>query len=187
MASSYTNAFIKDCCLRYESQEVRRIEQQSNFQIVFTDDSVYNLDEIILMRRREVGNTPMSIHVVDKDEDNYADVALVFAAIEHVMFNTDENIKFIYEQEEHTSLKRPVININDIVSYVPYENITDVPNYVLMLQTVLDPNVNSVVLQHLFDQIPANTREKDGYIQMNTNGDDNFFDILDIFDPDGVL
>jgi len=187
MDSNYTTKFILDCCEKYEQQEVRKIQQQSNFQLVFTNDKVYDLDKILLLRRRDVGNTQSVIHVVEKDEDKYADVMLVFLAIEHLLFNTDSTATYIYEQNEYTRELRQVVNINNIVSYEPYDRIIDVPNYIAKLKAVLNPDINLLLLQKLYDQIPFQIRESDGFIQMNTNGNKNFIDILDIFDPDDIL
>lgn len=188
MASNYTTEFILDCVAKYNDQEVKKIQQESNFQLVFTDDKVYDLDKIILLRRRDVGNMPSSIHVIEKEEDNYADIMLVFLAIDHLLYNTDET--YIYEQDVYRELQQVTL-INNIVSYVPYDSIEDVPNYVNRIKLVLDPDnilyddVN--VIQYLYEQIPFQIRESDGVIQMNTNSDDNFFDVIDIFDPDDVL
>jgi hypothetical protein len=188
MASNYTTQFILDCCEKYEQQEVRRIQQESNFQLVFTDDRVYDLDKIVLLRRRDIGNMPSSVHVVDKDnDDRYADTLLVFLAIEHLLFNTDPDITYTYEQSNYIQELRQVTIINNIVSYEPYDKITEVPNYVAKIKAVLDPDLNPSLLQYLYEQIPNQIRENDGFIQMNTNGDDNFFDILDIFDPENTL
>jgi hypothetical protein len=185
--SNYTTQFILDCCDKYEQQEVKKIQQQSNFQLVFTDDKVYDLDKIILLRRRDVGNTLSAIHVVEKDEDNYADIMLVFLAIEHLLFNTDETEQYTYEQALYTRELRQVVNINNIISYEPYNNIADVPNYVSRLKAVLNPDINLPLLQKLYERIPSQIRERDGFIQINTNGDKNFIDVLDIFDPDDIL
>jgi len=187
MDSNYTTEFILDCCAKYEQQEVKKIQQQSNFQLVFTDDQVYDLDKIVLLRKRDVGNTPSAIHVVERDDDNYADVMLVFLAIDHLLFNTDASATYIYEQGEYSRELRQVVRINNIISYEPYDHIADVPNYVTKLKSVLDPDINPVLLQYLYNQIPSQIRESDGFIQINTNGDDNYFDIVDIFDPDDIL
>lgn len=185
--TNYTTQFILDSVAKYNDQEVKRIQQQSNFQLVFTDDKVYNLDEIVLLRRRDLGNMPSSIHVIEKEDDSYADVMLVFLAIEHLLFNVDTEMTYIYEQGEYYREFQQVTVINNIVTYEPYDNIEDVPNYVNKIKAVLNPDVNPVLVQYLYNQIPSQIRESDGFIQMNTNGDDNFFDVLDIFDPDDVL
>lgn len=194
MASNYSTKFILDCCEKYGQQEVKKIQQQSGYQLVLTDDKIYDLDEIILLRRRDVGNMPSTIHVVEKEDDDYADMMLVFLAIDHLLFNTDRDITFdtgvtdyVYEQTAQYRLSRPVVGINNIVTYVPYDSITEVPQYVLIIKNVLDPDLNYDFVQYLYGQIPAQIREKDGFIQINTNSDDNFFDVLDIFDPDDVL
>jgi hypothetical protein len=184
---NYTTEFINDCVSKYEQQEVKKIQQESNFQLVFTDDAVYDLDKIILLRRRDVGNVPSSIHIVEKDEDKYADMILVFLAIDHLLFNTDTSATYTYEQTQYYRELQQVTTINNIVTYKPYDKITDVPNYIAKLKAVLDPDVNPILLQALYEQIPSQIRENDGFIQMNTNGDDNFFDVIDIFDPDDVL
>lgn len=184
---NYTTEFLADCVSKYEQQEVKKIQQESNFQLVFTDNSVYDLDKIILLRRRDVGNMPSSIHVVEKAEDKYADIMLVFLAIDHLLFNTDTALEYTYEQTQYYRELQQVVTINNIVTYKPYDKITDVPNYLAKLKAVLDPEINSSLLQTLYEQIPSQIRENDGFIQMNTNGNDNFFDVLDIFDPDDIL
>lgn len=186
MASNYTTEFILECCEKYEQQEVKKIQQQSNFQLVFTDDKVYDLDKIVLLRRRDVGNMPSSIHIVEKDDDKYADTMLVFLAIDHMLFNTDSSATYIYEQTESYREFQQVTVINNIVTYVPYDRVTDIPNYIPKLKAILDPDINPTLLQNLYNQIPSQIRENDGFIQMNTRGDDNFFDVLDIFDPDDI-
>ena len=42
--SNRTTDFILNCTTKYNEQEVKRIQQESNFQLVFTDDKVYDLD-----------------------------------------------------------------------------------------------------------------------------------------------
>jgi len=183
MASSYTTQFILDCCDKYEKQTVKKIQNQSNFQLIFTHDKVYNLDSIILLKTRDNGSTGSTIHVIEKNNnDDYADVALVFLAIDHLLFNTDKTKKYIYEQGDsgtHREL-RPVIGINNIITYNPYDNIKEVPNFTNKIKAVLDPTLNSELMQYLYEQIPNEITNRDGLIQMNTNGDKNFFDILDI-------
>lgn len=186
MATLFTNAFIEECVKKYYEQEVVKVQQESNFQLVFTNDKLYDLDELILLRRRDVGNAPFAIHYIDR-EDDYIDVSLVFLAIEHILFNEDENYAYYYEQQLHTKLTHPVIGLDNTIVYEPYNLITDIPNYVNIIQAVLDPQQNEVLLQYLYEQIPSQIREKDGLIQINTEGDKTFFDILDIDDPDNVL
>jgi hypothetical protein len=189
--TNYTTQFIQDCCDKYEDQEVKKIQQQSNFQLVFTDDKVYDLDKIVLLRRRDVGNTASCLHVIDKAEDTYADEMLVFLAIDHLLFNLDEEHQYIYEQSATpdyiTREVHAVTGINNIVTYEPYDHIADIANYIAKIKLILDPDLNPELLEYLYEQIPSQIRESDGFIQMNTNGDDNFFDVLDIFDPDDIL
>ena len=187
MASNYTTQFIIECCEKYEQQEVKRIQQQSNFQLVFTDNKVYDLDKIVLLRRRDIGNMPSAIHVVEKEEDKYADIVLVFLAIDHMLYNTDVTATYVYEQTESYREFQQVSVINNIVTYVPYDHVQNIPNYVAKLKAILDPDINPLLLQKLYDMIPFQIRENDGFIQMNTNGDDNFFDVLDVYDPDDIL
>ena len=87
-------------CIKIRTARSKKEYNKSNFQLVFTDDSVYDLDKIILLRR-DVGNMPSSIHVVEKAEDKYADIMLVFLAIDHLLFNTDTSSTYTYEQTQY--------------------------------------------------------------------------------------
>lgn len=181
MISNSRLQFIIESCDKYEEQAVKKIQNQSNFQLIFTDTKVYNLDEIILLRRRDMGNTASAIHVVPRDEENYADRALVFLAIDHLLFNTDETKTYTYEQNEYYKELRPVTGINNIVTYEPYNNIKEVPNYINKLKAVLDPDINPTLLQSLYEQIPTSLLSKDGHIEMRMDGEDTIIDILDVF------
>lgn len=190
MATLFNVDFLKKSIDKYYTQEVRKIQQESNFQLVFTDDKVYNLDEIVLLRRRDVGNTPLSVHVIDKEDENgvdYYNTLLVFLAIDHILFNDDEEYPYIYEGQSYKRASKAYIGNNNVVYYKPYDKITDIPNYIALLQSVLDPDINPGLIAKFEDDIPEQIREKDGFIQINTKGDKNFFDILDIYDPDDVL
>ena len=162
MASNYTVKFIEDAIDKYYKQEVRKVQQESNFQLVFTDDKVYNMDEIVLTRRRDVGNTASTLHVIDKEEDKYLDTVLIFLAIDHLLFNTDENHKYVYEGTSYTRLTKPVVGINNIITYIPYDSILDVPNHVAIIQSTLDPEINKDLMDYLYNQIPVQLRERDG-------------------------
>ncbi len=82
MASLYSKEFISYCIDKYDNQKIVKVEQESNFQLAFTSDRVYDLDQIILLRRRDVGNAPANVHVIDRQEDeNYADIAMVLLAV----------------------------------------------------------------------------------------------------------
>lgn len=192
MSVNYSKEFIEDCISKYYQQEVRKIQQESNYKLVFTDYKVYDLDKIILMRRRDVGNTPSAIHVIDKDEDNYADIMLVFLVIEHMLFNEDENamykVSYDYEQEPRFRESRLREGSAGSLIYEYYNDIREVPNYIAKIQAVLDPSINSDVLDYLYtNYLDEKINNRDGWIQIKDSGEKNFFDITDIYDPDDVL
>lgn len=194
MASLYSNEFISYCIDKYDNQKIVKVEQESNFQLAFTSNRVYNLDEIILLRRRDVGNKESVVHVIDRSEDeNYADIALVLLAV-NVVLNRPE----LWEQEVIDGAGGPFEDENESVEYVLYSTIKEVPNYLGRVKEILDDespiNIEHNILNGLYDDIPYELREKDGLIQINTQGNKTFFDILDgldgidgIEDPDDVL
>lgn len=193
MASLYSDDFISYCIDKYDNQKIVKVEQESNFQLAFTSDRVYDLDQIILLRRRDVGNAPANVHVIDRQEDeNYADIALVLLAV-GVVLNRPE----LWEQESLDGPGGPEDGGNGNVVYQTYSTIKEVPNYLGRVKEILDEEsaINTEhkilngfsILESLYNDIPYELREKDGLIQINTQGDKTFFDILDIDDPDDVL
>jgi len=178
MISSATLQFIIESCEKYEDQEVKKIQDQSGFQLIFTDTKVYNLDDIILLRRRDVGNTASVLHIVEKNERNYADRVLVFLAIDHLLFNIDNTKTYIYEQTEYYREVHAVTGINNIITYKPYNTIKEIPNYINKLKSILDPDINPILLQYLYEQIPSELMDTDGYVEINTDGKDTFLDIM---------
>lgn len=187
MASLYPNEFISYCIDKFDDQRLVKVEQESNFQLAFTSNKVYDLDEIILLRRRDVGNKESVVHVIDRSEDeNYADIALVLLAV-NVVLNRPE----LWEQEYIDGAGGPFEYENESVEYNTYTTIKEVPNYLGRLQAILDKesaiNQEHNILDGLYEDIPRELREKDGLIQINTEGDKTFFDILDIEDPDDVI
>lgn len=187
MASLYSKEFISYCIDKYDNQKIVKVEQESNFQLAFTSNRVYDLDQIILLRRRDVGNAPANVHVIDRQEDeNYADIAMVLLAV-GVVLNRPE----LWEQEPLDGPGGPEDGGNGNVVYETYSTIKEVPNYLGRVKEILDNespiNIEHNILNGLYDDIPYELREKDGLIQINTQGDKTFFDILDIDDPDDVL
>lgn len=192
MASLYSNEFISYCIDKYDNQKIVKVEQESNFQLAFTSNRVYDLDQIILLRRRDVGNAPANVHVIDRKEDeNYADIAMVLLAV-GVVLNRPE----LWEQESLNAPGGPEDGGNGNVAYDTYSTIKEVPNYLGRVKEILDKDsaINQErnidgrnILDRLYEDIPYELREKDGLIQINTQGNKTFFDILDIEDPDDVL
>lgn len=178
MVSSATLQFIIDSCDKYEEQEVKKIQNQSSFQLVFTDTKVYDLDQIILLKSRGDGSTASSIHVVEREDRNYADRVLVFLAIDHLLFNTDDTKKYTYEGTDYLREVRPVKGINNIITHQPYDSVKDIPNYINKLKSILDPDINTDILQYLYEKIPVDLKDSDGYVEISTSGDKTYLDIV---------
>jgi len=123
-----------------------------------------------------------AIHVIEKQDDRYADTMLVFLVIDHLLFNTDKTQTYTYEEEDYYREVHPVIGINNIVTYEPYEKIIDVPNYVEKIKSILDPSINSVLLNKLYEEIPSEFKDSDGLMQIDkTVEEKTLVDVLDIF------
>ena len=154
MASLYSNEFISYCIDKYDNQKVVKVEQESNFQLAFTSNRVYDLDQIILLRRRDVGNAPANVHVIDRKEDeNYADIAMVLLAV-GVVLNRPE----LWEQESLDGPGGPEDGGNGNVVYETYSTIKEVPNYLGRVKEILDNespiNIEHNILNGLYDDIP---------------------------------